>query len=101
MKRVKISELRDRLSRYLQEVRRGETIEIVDRNVPVARVIPIVAAGGKGRKQDDAGIERLLKSGHVKSGPLKGVPEILKRVPSGSPRSGVLDALLSERRTGR
>jgi prevent-host-death family protein len=101
MKRAKISELRDQLSRYLDEVRRGETIEIVDRNVPVARVVPIVAGGRKGQRRDRAWIERLLRSGHVKSGPLKGVPEILKRVPSGPAKSGVLDALLSERRAGR
>lgn len=101
MKRAKISELRDQLSRYLDEVRRGETIEIVDRNVPVARVVPIVAGNRKGRKQDGAWIERLRRSGHVKSGPLKGVSEILKRVPPGPAKSGVLDALLSERRAGR
>jgi prevent-host-death family protein len=101
MKRAKISELRDQFSRYLDEVRRGETIEIVDRNVPVARVVPIVAGGGKGQRRDRAWIERLLRSGHVKSGPLKGVPEILKRAPSGPAKSGVLDALLWERRAGR
>ena len=101
MKRAKISELRDRLSRYLDEVRRGETIEVVDRNIPVARVVPIVAGSRKGRQRDGALIERLLRSGHVRSGPLKGVPQILKRMPSGPPKSGVLDALLSERRAGR
>ena len=101
MKRAKISELRDHLSRYLEEVRRGETIEVVDRNIPVARVVPVMAASVRGHQRDEAWIERLRRSGVVKSGPLKGVAEILKRVPPGPPKSGVLDALLSERRAGR
>ncbi|MBI4610752.1 MAG: type II toxin-antitoxin system prevent-host-death family antitoxin [Candidatus Rokubacteria bacterium] len=101
MRRAKISELRNHLSRYLDQVRRGETIEVVDRNIPVARVVP-VTPGSRGRGEEDrALIERLLRSGHVRSGPLKGVPEIVKRLPPGPVKSGVLDALLSERRVGR
>lgn len=101
MRRAKISELRNHLSQYLDRVRRGETIEVVDRNVPVARVVPIGAGSRRGRQRDGAWIERLLRSGHVRSGALKGVSEILKRVPPGPAKSGVLDALLSERRAGR
>lgn len=101
MRRAKISELRDHLSRYLDEVRRGETIEIIDRNVPVARLGPIEAAGDKGGRRDGAWVQRLLRAGHVKSGPLKGVPEVLRRLPPGPAKSGVLDTLLSDRRGGR
>ena len=101
MKRARISELRDHLSRYLEQVRRGETIEVVDREIPVARVVPAVSGSRKARQRDKALIKRLLRSGQVKSGPLRGVPEILKRLPAGPTQSGVLEALLSERAEGR
>jgi prevent-host-death family protein len=38
MKRVAVSQLKDRLSEYLRLVKRGETIEIVERSVPIARI---------------------------------------------------------------
>lgn len=38
---VGIREIRNRLSRYLKRVRQGETIVITDRNIPVAKIIPI------------------------------------------------------------
>lgn len=39
-KRVKISELKAHLSKYLRHVRRGHTVEVMDRDTPVARVVP-------------------------------------------------------------
>jgi prevent-host-death family protein len=41
MKTVNIGELRNQLSAYLQLVRNGEEVVIKDRNVPVARILPI------------------------------------------------------------
>jgi len=41
MKQVRITELRARLSEYLRAVRRGETIAVLDRETPVARIVPI------------------------------------------------------------
>src|SRR3989338_2365329 len=101
MKRAKISELRNHLSRYLDQVRRGEIVEVVDRNVPVARVVPAVSGGRKASQRDEAFIKRLVRGGHGKTGALKGVAEILKHLPRGPAKSGVLDALLSERAEGR
>ena len=40
-KRVKISELKARLSEYLRHVRRGYTVEVMDRETPVARIKPV------------------------------------------------------------
>jgi len=40
MKQVMISELRAKLSAYLSEVRKGETVVVCDRKTPVARLIP-------------------------------------------------------------
>src|SRR5689334_23035006 len=38
---VNVAELKNRLSAYLQEVRAGEELVIRDRNLPVARIVPI------------------------------------------------------------
>ncbi len=101
MKRASVSELREHLSRYLEQVRRGETIEVVDRKIPVARVVPMASEGKKARQRNNSLVKRLLRSGQVKAGHLRGVPEILKRLPTGPAQSGVLEALLAERAEGR
>ena len=41
MKQVGIAELKSRLSEYLRAVRRGETISILDRETPVAQIVPV------------------------------------------------------------
>jgi len=41
MKRAKISELKAKLSAYLRNVRNGETILVVDRTTPIAKLTPI------------------------------------------------------------
>lgn len=40
MKRVKIAELKARLSEHLRQVRRGETYTVMDRETPIARLLP-------------------------------------------------------------
>src|SRR4029079_15332563 len=41
MKSVRIAELKSRLSEYLRAVRRGETIAVLDRETPVAQIVPV------------------------------------------------------------
>ena len=50
MKRARIAELKARLSEYLRTVRRGETITVLDRDTPVARIVPIRQPGLRVRK---------------------------------------------------
>lgn len=45
MKQAKVSELKARLSGYLAEVRRGQTVEVCDRQTPIARIVPIEGSG--------------------------------------------------------
>ena len=40
MKRVGIAELKAKLSEYLRLVRRGDSLTVVDRQSPVARIVP-------------------------------------------------------------
>ena len=41
MKQVRIAELKARLSEYLRAVRGGESITVLDRDTPIARLIPV------------------------------------------------------------
>ena len=41
MKQVRIAELKARLSEYLRLVRRGETVAVLDRDTPVAQIVPV------------------------------------------------------------
>jgi len=40
MKTAKVSELKAKLSAYLSEVRGGGTVIVLDRNTPIARLVP-------------------------------------------------------------
>lgn len=44
MRSVKIGDLKAKLSAHIQMVRDGEEVLVCDRNEPVARIIPILAA---------------------------------------------------------
>ncbi len=41
MKEVRIAELKSRLSEYLRAVRHGETISVLDRETPIAQIVPV------------------------------------------------------------
>jgi len=38
---VRVAELKARLSAYLRKVRAGETITVLDRDTPIARLVPL------------------------------------------------------------
>ena len=40
MTKVGIAQLKAHLSRYVRIIRRGETVVVLDRNQPVARIVP-------------------------------------------------------------
>ncbi len=41
MDRIGVRELRQHASRYLERVRRGESLEVTDRGTPVALLVPV------------------------------------------------------------
>jgi antitoxin (DNA-binding transcriptional repressor) of toxin-antitoxin stability system len=51
MQTVNIKELKSRLSSYIQQVRRGETFLVTDRNHVVARLGPVEQSGGKAESE--------------------------------------------------
>ncbi len=50
MRTVKIGELKNQLSSYLQYVKNGEEIVIKDRSIPVARILPFRHGSGWNRE---------------------------------------------------
>lgn len=45
MRRVKIAELKDQLSKHLRAVERGGEVEVTDRDRPIARIVPVGRGG--------------------------------------------------------
>jgi prevent-host-death family protein len=50
MKKINVHEAKTHLSRYLEEVERGETVVICRRNVPIAELRRLVDAGSGRRR---------------------------------------------------
>jgi prevent-host-death family protein len=64
MRAVNISELKAKLSAHIQLVREGEEVLVLDRNKPVARIVPCVAS-------DESERERRLIARGILMPPLK------------------------------
>ena len=64
MRNVSVSELKAHLSKYLQEVRRGGEVQVLDRGVPVARLsgLAVTQAGA-----DEDHRQRLIRAGLVRA----------------------------------
>lgn len=98
MRTAKISELKARLSAHIQFVKNGEEVLILDRNTPVARLVP--AALGD---NEDAQEKRLIAKGVLI--PARD-PQNLARfrpVPAGNKviSKQVMDRIWEEERAGR
>lgn len=108
MDSVKIAQLKNHLSRYVGYVREGAELIVVDRDTPVARLIPFAPrtdAPGQQRAADDywtadrlAALERqgLIRRADVAVPPQGGVRTRPTKLPKGAP--SVVDLLLGMRR---
>jgi len=103
MKIANVTTLRTHLSQILDAVRHGEEVEILDRNVPIARLVPVNPAMEARKGRIPPWLERLRRAGVVRVGTLKPVREILRGFPPGTRPIGnaAVEAILEERRTGR
>ena len=99
MMKVNISELRDHLSRYLDHVRAGGRVLVLDRQRPVAEIVPVSPL-----QQDDeidgARLAALEREGLI-SCATRPIPAELLRPTSAGRGAKVLQALLDERAAGR
>ncbi len=95
MKRTGVAELKARLSHYLSRVKAGEEIVVTERDVPVARILPIGDRAEAGPRLRDLERRGLLRLG---SGRL---PRGFWRLPRGrDPEARVRKAVAEERDGG-
>lgn len=91
-----VSELKSRLSEYLNRVKAGEEVLITDRGNPVARLVPISRV-----REGRSYLANLEKKGLVRLGSGK-LPKGFWEMPKPQdPGGSVLKALLEEREGGR
>ena len=101
---VKIADLKNNLSRHLAIVKQGGQITVLDRDRPIARIIPFSAAEPGSETDDPAGADRLAdlaRQGVVTPGDpaaarrwLAAHPPV--RLPEGGPAA--VDTLIEMRR---
>jgi prevent-host-death family protein len=98
MRKVSITEAKNRLSALIDGLKGGSPVLIVDRGRPVARLEPIPA----GIDDNDGRVERLVRDGVVRA-PQKTLPPWLLSEALPRPKNGgsVVAALIEERREGR
>src|SRR4051794_24114489 len=97
MKKAKVGELRNGLSRYLAHVKAGGTVLVFERDRPVAQLVPVGPASKRSRDADR--LDRLERKGLITRG--KGdMAAWLRKHPPVRGGSGLLKALLDERRSG-
>lgn len=97
--RATISEVKNGLSAYLRRVRSGESVLVLDRKTPVARIVPVGRDLGSLRAADDvdeaAKVARLERAGVLSRRSTESPLDVLgEPFPSGA---RILDALLEER----
>lgn len=98
MKKTGIAELKNNLSRYLDQVKGGESILVLDRNQPVAQIVPL-QKGIRGAAGSDDRLARLERKGLIGRG-LGGPAKWINQRPPVKVRGSVLKDLREERRSG-
>ena len=94
-----MSETKNRLSALLELVRQGETVLILDRHRPIARLEPVFSTAGE---EIDGRLASLERKGIVRRPRQPLSASLLKTRPPKSRGGGsILTALLAEREEGR
>ena len=84
MKTATISYTKNHLSAILEQVKRGETVTILDRTKPVARMVPIESSGDEDR---DRKLDDLERRGIIRRGSGK-IPDWILKEPPPKPEPG-------------
>lgn len=95
MTRVSVSELKARLSAFLEIVRSGEEVLVTDRGRPVARLVPLGSdANEEGRR------DMLLRTGRLRAPSGTLAADFLSRPRPGDAEGHSLAAIIRERAEG-
>lgn len=96
MKTATVTEAKNGFSALIDRVKAGETVTILDRGTPVARLEPVVS-----HPAQEGRLQRLSRAGIVRL-PDHQAPHDLAQLPAAPiSASSVVAALLEERRTSR
>jgi len=96
MRSVNIADLKNNLSRYLSEVRRGEEVLVKDRNKPIARIVPL-----EPEEKGEAELQELIAQGSARPPrSSEALPESFWKQPLPKADIDLLD-LIREDRDGR
>lgn len=93
---VSISELKARLSAFIDIVREGDEVLVTDRGRPIARLMPIRHA-----EQEEGRREMLLRSGRLRGPTTTLADDFFARARPADGNGHSLAALLDERADGR
>jgi antitoxin (DNA-binding transcriptional repressor) of toxin-antitoxin stability system len=99
MKQAKISDLKNNLSRYIAYVRKGGVVRVMDRDRPVADLVPL-GRGEPSGTEIDAIVHDLERKGIVSRG-TGTLPKRFLHRPLPRSKTSVVEALLDERRNSR
>lgn len=98
MPRVKVAELKNNLSRYLEHVRAGGTVLVLHRDRPVARIVPV--SGEAPGRDDDGRLAELERLGLIRRGKGGMRAWLRKHRPVKVPGGSLVKDVLDERRSG-
>ena|SRR5450432_74388 len=97
MRIVKIADAKNNLSRHLRDVRRRGRVRILDRDTPVADLVPVEPLGAG----DDAlSLADLERRGLIRRGVGGPLPRWVLQPGPADPKGRALAALLEERKQG-
>lgn len=96
MRTVSVTELKANLSRYLDMVKRGSEVQVLERGVPIARLVGLEAGPVRGKKEENEKLSRLERSGLLRRG-TGDARWVLEQDPLKLPGPSVVDALLEDR----
>ena len=94
MKKASVSDLKTQIGRYLDYVRNGGTVLVLDRKVPVAELKPVPGRSSNGK------LVALERKGIIRLGTGQISAKFFK-AKLGGKRARTLEALLEERKKGR
>ncbi|MGQ0609443.1 MAG: type II toxin-antitoxin system Phd/YefM family antitoxin [Chloroflexota bacterium] len=96
MRTASITETKNQLSALIDRVRAGESVLILDRGVPVARLEPVA-----GDDDPTGRLQRLERAGLIRAGGGEPPIDLLREpMPKLPPGVSAVEALLEERNTG-
>jgi prevent-host-death family protein len=99
MKKASITETKNRLSAFIDAVRHGESVLIMDRNKPVARLEPVSTGE---TEEPDGYLSQLERSGIIRRRGTKPSQVILRRKPpKAKDGASIVHALIKNREEER